>query len=60
MDLECFLVASLFCNEDHRSSSRDSKESKHCSMGVVSGRILIAVHNVGIHTRWEYGFDPMN
>jgi hypothetical protein len=43
-----FLAASLFCNEDQRSSSSDSKFSKHCSIGAVSGNSSMAVRNVGI------------
>jgi hypothetical protein len=35
--LDYFLAASLFCNEDRRSSSNESRFSKHCSIGAVSG-----------------------
>jgi hypothetical protein len=43
-----FLATSLFCNEDRHSSSRDSKFSKHFSIGGVSGNSSIAVRKVGI------------
>jgi hypothetical protein len=46
--LDHFLVASLFYNEDRRSSSSDSKFSKHCSIGVVSSKSSIAMCEVGI------------
>jgi hypothetical protein len=48
MDLDHFLVASLCCNEDRRSSSRDSKVSRHCSIREVSGKSSMLVLNMGI------------
>jgi hypothetical protein len=46
--LYCFLASLLCCNEDRQSSSSDSKVSRRCSIGAVSGNSLMAVHNVGI------------
>jgi hypothetical protein len=46
--LDHFLAASLFYNEDRRSSSNDSQVNIHCSIRVVSGNISMVVHNVGI------------
>jgi hypothetical protein len=46
--LDHFLAASLCCNEDQQSSSSDSKISRHCSIGEVSGKSSMAVHNMGI------------
>jgi hypothetical protein len=46
--LDQFLASSLCCNEDRRSSSSDSKVSRHFSIGEVSGKSLMVVREVGI------------
>jgi hypothetical protein len=46
--LDHFLVASLCCNEDQRSSSSDSKVSRCFSIREVLGKSSMAVLNVGI------------
>jgi hypothetical protein len=43
-----FFSCLIVCNEDRRSSSRDSKVSRRCSIGAVSGNSSMVVHNVGI------------
>jgi len=48
MALDHFLVASLCCNEDQWSSSRDYEANKCCSIGAVSTKSSMAVRNVGI------------
>jgi hypothetical protein len=51
--LDHFLAASLFCKEDRRYSSRDSKFSKRCSIGVVSRISQLRCVRWEFHTRWE-------
>jgi hypothetical protein len=46
--LECFLVTSLFCNEEHRSLSMLSKATRNYLRGVVFDNTLTLIWRVGI------------